>query len=339
MSERVTQTVEQHGAETTITVTPDLAWLQAPERQYPVVVDPTVKIEPTIPDAQDTQILSTAPTTNYGTTWPLSVGTTSTGAYRSLVRFPLTGIPAGTPIDSAQLRMYYDQTHTTFANDVPIEARRISAPWTETTATWSTIASSIGGVPSNLEQVDDGDAGKTASTEAWPYSTNTALTPFALNGDYAANKDTVVGDTYTWVPRITEAGTYDVDAHYVPATDRATAAPYTVTFSGGSTVKNVNQAAGTGGVWAPLGSWNFAAGTTGKVVLKDSTDTTKATVADAVRFTKPAVEHQEGGDLQRVALLQRPQHRAELGRRHPAELRADAQGRRRGDAGAGRADV
>jgi hypothetical protein len=33
-------------------VTPDLCWLQAPERQHPVVVAPTVKIEPTIPDAQ-----------------------------------------------------------------------------------------------------------------------------------------------------------------------------------------------------------------------------------------------------------------------------------------------
>ncbi|HEU4347706.1 MAG TPA: DNRLRE domain-containing protein, partial [Actinoplanes sp.] len=289
-SEQVTQRVVQRGAQTTITVTPDAAWLQAAERHYPVVVDPTIKIEPTIPNAQDTMILSTAPTANYGTTWPLSVGTTGTGAYRSLVQFPLTGIPAGTKIDSAQLKMYYDQTHTAWQYDVPVEVRRVAAAWSETTATWSSIATQIGGVPSNLEQVDDGDAGKTASTGAWPYSTNPALTQYALNDDYQGNKDAVVGDSYTWVPRITEAGSYKVEASYVPSGDRTTAAPYTVTYSGGSATVNVNQAAGTGGVWADLGTRTMAAGTTGKVVVRDSADPAKVTVADAVRFTKSATD-------------------------------------------------
>ena len=64
--------------------------------------------------------------------------------------------------------MYYDQTHTDYQFNVPIEARRVTAPWTETTATWSTMAAKIGGQPANVEQVDDGDAGKTSSTGSWP---------------------------------------------------------------------------------------------------------------------------------------------------------------------------
>ncbi len=288
-SGRVSQSVTGGGSRLTVTVRADAAWLADPARKYPVVIDPTIEIEPTPSQAQDTMILSDSASSNFDGSWRLSVGTTTTGAARSLLKFPLTGVPAGAALDSAQLRLYYDQTHTTSAYDVPIEARRVTAPWAAGTATWSSVAGSVAEVGANVEQVDDGDAGKTSSTGAWPYSTNTTLTPYAVNGDYQANKDSVLGDTYTWVPRLTESGNYLVEAHYVPATDRTTV-PYTVYYNGGSAAVNVNQAAGTGGVWTSLGTRSFLAGTSHKVVLKDSTDTTKAAIADAVRFTKTATD-------------------------------------------------
>ncbi len=288
-SDKIGQSVTQDGSRLTITLRPDAAWLADPARKYPVVIDPTIKIEPTPTQSQDVRIYSGSPTTNFDGSWPLSVGTTSSAVYRSLVQFPLAGVPAGTVLDSAQLKLYYDQTHTDWQYNVPIEAHRANAAWSEGTATWSSMSTKFdAAISANVEQVDDGDAGKTSFTGAWPYSTNTTLMQYAVNGDYQANKDSVLGDTYTWVPRLTESGNYLVEAHYVPATDRTTV-PYTVYYNGGSAAVNVNQASGTGGVWASLGTRSMLAGTSHKVVLKDSTDTTKAAIADAVRFTKSAV--------------------------------------------------
>ncbi|WP_147437332.1 hypothetical protein [Micromonospora musae] len=76
-SEKVTQKVALAGGRSTITVTPDAGWLADPARVYPVVVDPTIKIQPVPDDAQDVQIYKGNPGHAYGqdpTTWPLKVG-------------------------------------------------------------------------------------------------------------------------------------------------------------------------------------------------------------------------------------------------------------------------
>ncbi|MBY8876056.1 golvesin C-terminal-like domain-containing protein [Actinacidiphila acidipaludis] len=116
-------------------------------------------------------------------------------------------------------------------------------------------------------QLDDGDAG-TAAKSSWPYSGNTAYTQYAVTGDYAYNKDTVAGDTYTWQPTVPAAGSYRVDVHSVPASDRATNAPYTVTYNGGTYSGTVDQSAGTGGVWRSLNNGTLLAGRPGKGLLR-----------------------------------------------------------------------
>ncbi|URN11945.1 hypothetical protein LUW77_09490 [Streptomyces radiopugnans] len=47
-SNDVTQKLTRHGDDWRLTVTPDADWLAAKERRYPVVVDPTVSIAPTL---------------------------------------------------------------------------------------------------------------------------------------------------------------------------------------------------------------------------------------------------------------------------------------------------
>jgi RHS repeat-associated protein len=270
-----------------VTVRPDARWLASPKRRYPVVVDPTIEIQSATSQSEDVMITSDDPGTNFDSSWRLSVGTTSTGVARSLVRFPLTAIPAGTKLDSAQLRMYYDQTHTTGSNDVTLEAHRATGPWEETTATWNNANNLTGELSGTTTTVDDGDEGLTAAHGAWPASGNTAYTQYAINKDYLYNKDTTPGDTYTWQPNLPESGTYRVDVHYVPASDRATTAPFTVTYDGGSKAYTVDQSAGTGGVWKTLGSHPFQAGTAGKVVLGDTPASgSTAVIADAVRLVK-----------------------------------------------------
>ncbi|WP_308460799.1 DNRLRE domain-containing protein [Streptomyces sp. Ru71] len=290
-STRVTQKLVRDGDGWKLTVSPDAKWLAAKERQYPVVIDPTITIAPSPSASQDTMVLSDSASTNFNTSWKLSAGKTDTGISRSLIKFPLSEIPSGTKIDSARLEMYFDQAHTTNANDVTIGAYRATGAWDESTATWSNTSSLVGELSGTSVQVDDGDAGTTAATGSWPASTST-LKQYGVNGDYLANKDSVAGDTYTWQPKIPETASYRVDVHYVAATDRATNAPYTVTSKAGTATYTVNQQSGTNGVWASLNGGtqiDFNAGTAGKVVLGDGpASTSTAVIADAVRWVNPA---------------------------------------------------
>ncbi|MGW1007654.1 golvesin C-terminal-like domain-containing protein [Streptomyces sp. NPDC002520] len=244
-------------------------------------------------------VLSDQPATNFNTSWKLSVGRTATGTARSLIKFPLSEIPSGTQIDSARLEMYFDNAHDGGGTKVPVEVHRATGTWDESTATWSNTSALAGELSGTSYTVDDGDAGTTAATGSWPLTTS-SLAQYATGGDYHYNKDAVAGDAYTWQPNIKDAGTYQVDVHYVAATDRATNAPYTVTSKTGSTTYTVNQQSGTNGVWAPLANGaqiDFAAGTAGKVVLGDGpASATTAVIADAVRFTNPAMINKDIGE-------------------------------------------
>ncbi|WP_406259923.1 DNRLRE domain-containing protein [Actinacidiphila glaucinigra] len=301
----VSQKLTREGSAWRITLTPDATWLAAPGRRFPVTVDPTIVLAPTPSTSQDVMIDSSQPTTNLNGVggastgnWQLGVGTTDTGKLRSLLKFPLTGIPAGSKIDSARLGVYYNQAHTTNSNSVPVEAHRVTGSWIATGATWNSTNALSGELSGTTVQLDDGDAG-TAANGAWPYSTNSAFTQYAINTDYAFNKDTVGGASYTWQPTVPETDSYRVDVHSIPATDRATNAPYTVTYNGGTYNTTVDQSAGTGGVWASLNGGNelsFAKGTAGKVVLGDGpASATTAVIADAVRLVNPAVVSKAAG--------------------------------------------
>ncbi|MGW3314532.1 golvesin C-terminal-like domain-containing protein [Streptomyces fungicidicus] len=288
----VTQKLVRDGDGWKLTVTPDAKWLAAKDRQYPVVIDPTITIAPSPAGSQDTMVLSDQPGVNFNSSWKLAAGKTSaTAQARSLLKFPLDEIPAGVKVDGARLGVYFDQSHTTNGNDVTIEAHRATGAWDESTATWSNTSGLVGELSGTSVQVDDGDAGTTAATGSWPTSGST-LTQYAIGQDYRYNKDAVAGDKYTWQPKVTDTATYRVDVHYVAATDRATNAPYTVTHRDGSQTFTVDQSAGTNGVWTSLndgGQLPFTKGTVGRIVLGDGpASTTTAVLADAVRLVNPA---------------------------------------------------
>jgi RHS repeat-associated protein len=143
-SDRVTQTVTQHGSSVQVSVHADPAWLSSPGRKYPVVIDPTVKIAPTPSQSQDVMLLSDSASTNFEGNGRLSVGTTTTGIARSLIKFDLSTIPANTALSTAQLQLHYDETHTRNDTAVTIEAHRMTLGWAESTATWNSSASGVG---------------------------------------------------------------------------------------------------------------------------------------------------------------------------------------------------
>jgi RHS repeat-associated protein len=179
-STQVTQTVAQRGAKVQIRVHADPGWLSSPDRRWPVVIDPTIKIAPTPSQSQDVMLLSTSPSTNFEGNGRLSVGTTSTGVARSLVKFDLSTIPANTALDSAQLQLHYDQTFTTNSNAVTIETHRMTLGWDESTATWTSSSGGVGEL--------GGTAVKPANLgSAWHSFDVKSITQAWVNGTQANN--------------------------------------------------------------------------------------------------------------------------------------------------------
>jgi YD repeat-containing protein len=284
----------------TVTLAPGGKWLSAAGRAWPVTVDPTITIAPVPcqtynPDypancAHNVMISSDSPTTNFNSSmsWPMPVGTTSAGADRGLIQFPLGAIPSGSQIDSADLNLYWDDSFYpgTASTQPPqtVQAYQSLTAWNPATVTWNSNIQ-LGTEGMNQVTVTSTDAGTSASG-AWPSQPSTA----AANGSsYRYDQDTTAGDTFTFVPQLTEAGTYQVQDHYVASSSASTAAPFTVHYQGGSASFTANQQSGTGGVWTTLGSEPFAAGTAGSAVLGDGPASSTVRVeADGVRFTKYA---------------------------------------------------
>lgn len=284
-STAVKQKLSRDGKNWKLTVAPSAKWLSSKDRQYPVKIDPTITIAPNAAASQDTMVLSDQPSVNFNNTWKLSAGKTDTGIARSLVKFPLTGIPAGTTIDAARLELYYDQSHTTNGNDVTMEAHRATGAWDEATATWSNTSSLSGELSGTTVQIDDGDTG-TAAVGEWPKAATTGGA--AVNDDFAYNKNTATGETYTWQPRINETASYRIEGRFPNASDAATAAPYTITHRDGTANATVNQS-GTTAAWKALSAtqYYFAKGNAGKVVLGDTGSSTTRNIADALRLVNP----------------------------------------------------
>ncbi|ARU61837.1 hypothetical protein CBW65_12955 [Tumebacillus avium] len=84
-------------------------------------------------------------------------------------------------------------------------------------------------------------------------------------------------------PNIPQAGNYEVKV-FVPSNyATSTNVKYTITYNGGSIVKTVNQA-NYSDKWVSLGTYSFAAGTTGTVKFGDATGDNLYIAADAIKF-------------------------------------------------------
>ncbi|MFI7067417.1 DNRLRE domain-containing protein [Kribbella sp. NPDC050124] len=290
-SEQVTQTVTQRGANIDITVRADAAWLSSPDRQYPVVIDPTIAIEPAPDQAQDAMVDSGDPTNNYGGITGLYAGTTASAKRRSLLKFDISSLPAGTTVDSAQLKLYFDQTFHTNTNAVQLEARLGASAWTESTVNWnSSVNTTLGSLGYNMSYVDDSYTSKTSMVGAWLAGTSAV----ADGGGYKYQNDAATGSSFTWMPDVTETGYYDVYAGYIQGSDRATNTPYSVLHGGGTANYTVDQTQGSGNVLKALGSLPFNLGGGYRITMGDVAG--KVTTADTLRIIKRAYDTKDAGE-------------------------------------------
>ena len=120
---------------------PNYDWLQAPERAYPVTVDPTYQSTPALYGptvTQDTYASTVNPNTNYYTAPNLTVGR----SFYSCLRFSqLPSLGSNYLIESARIVLY---TQSTAAGNLDIS--RISTPWESSQVTWNNKPSSAGAV-------------------------------------------------------------------------------------------------------------------------------------------------------------------------------------------------
>lgn len=124
-----------------ITLGLDEKWLQATDRRFPILLDPSI----TIPTSSEDAAFKTSCTTNstdcQGTTpTRLNLGGGSAETWGSALKFDLTGIPAGTSITEADLGLFFDGT--CIGNPTPcggtshqIRAYRMTGAWTPASRT------------------------------------------------------------------------------------------------------------------------------------------------------------------------------------------------------------
>jgi hypothetical protein len=113
----------------------------------------------------------------------------------------------------------------------------------------------------------------------WPLISNNSC---AHESDFRYNDAGTGFETATWIPNIPESGNYDVYVRWVNNPNRASNAPYTINYNGGS--ETVYKDCRVNGCqWNLLGTYPFAAGTSGYIQLTDNAD--GYVNADAIMIT------------------------------------------------------
>jgi hypothetical protein len=122
--------------------------------------DATIGLDPADP---------TRAVANYGGLIVLNVGAQGSATRMALVQFDLSPIPANVPIQSATL----DLTVAAATGNGTAEVHRVTAPWTESTVTWSTFAGAydtavLGSfLPKSLPTNGHALIGVTALVQSW----------------------------------------------------------------------------------------------------------------------------------------------------------------------------
>src|SRR5579859_3185423 len=135
------QLVTDRGAQALV-LSPDMAWLHNPARDFPVTIDPTVTISysgssiiKTYTGAnQDCYIVSSSPTTSFCNGRSLLVGYSSPAINRGLLQFNVS-IPQDANILEADLAMDLSGTMSSSAQSVSLYP--VTSAWT-TAASWNT---------------------------------------------------------------------------------------------------------------------------------------------------------------------------------------------------------
>jgi RHS repeat-associated protein len=118
-----------------VVITADSNWLNAPERLYPVTIDPTVKtLNATGTISSDTYVAEYSPYYYYNSTYMTTGWDSGFGRTRAFLKFNLPTLPSGAIVTDALLSLY--KYTTTSANSEDLVAFRVIDSWNETNINW-----------------------------------------------------------------------------------------------------------------------------------------------------------------------------------------------------------
>lgn len=103
ISKDVSISFNQTGKKYKITVTANKEWINADDRKFPVVIDPTVKLDVSRSDIKDTYVDTSSPSTNFQNDYYLYVGYNSLGKTRTYIKYNLPDLPDCSIVTGASL--------------------------------------------------------------------------------------------------------------------------------------------------------------------------------------------------------------------------------------------
>jgi RHS repeat-associated protein len=133
-----TMKVSRVGKRFAIDLTVDAAWLHDTERAFPVLVDPSITIQPSLREANFNASCPTCLPAGWGDL--MYIGTTDKDAWRDALQFDLGDIPAGAAqVGNAKLKLYYEDCIPALAGcrdrSHQIDVHRMTSAWSTVTTT------------------------------------------------------------------------------------------------------------------------------------------------------------------------------------------------------------
>src|SRR5205823_5957604 len=134
--------VTRAGGTFLVDLTVDAQWLRAPQRRFPVLLDPTIRIQP--PNQTGDFIGSCRTCTDTGS--PLWIGADETDSWRAAVQFDLGDLPPQATVSAATLGLWNDaagcvptSTYTCGDNSHTINVHRMTNAWDTINTTTSQL--------------------------------------------------------------------------------------------------------------------------------------------------------------------------------------------------------
>ncbi|MDR1410144.1 MAG: DNRLRE domain-containing protein [Oscillospiraceae bacterium] len=224
-SDAASQTLEKVGNKWVLTVTADAAWMNAVERVFPVVLDPTVLLNNVNAPISDTYIASgTLADTNYGNESFLRVGYDATRSYRSYLKIAWPLLMPGSVVTDATLTLQKQTNSTTAQSNryYHLYDATGKAAWNANTLTWENqpFSKTLNGLGS--EEIID-YAVFSNTTAAQTYSWN--VTKAARNWyEHFINRGMMLASS-------AETVAYDTKFYAVDSTDAVKRPALTLTFT------------------------------------------------------------------------------------------------------------
>lgn len=135
-SQDIQSTLTQVNKTWQLTLIPSAKWLDAPERVYPITLDPTISTLISTAAIDDAHVTATLPNSNFYNSYILKTGFGGC-IHRTYLKFALPTLTASDMVITASLAMSLANVTANSQNNYQVNAHKVLGSWTETGLTWN----------------------------------------------------------------------------------------------------------------------------------------------------------------------------------------------------------